>query len=153
MVSTEQAIAPLSTNEETRSLNVHRQPLVVVVDDDDELRHLLVTALKLDGFRVVDFDDATRASEYIGASSRRPDLFEVPDLVITDLLMPESSGFELIGDITHLVRCVAITAFGDDEVHQAAMRRGATWTINKPIQLSALRELVGRLTATSEEES
>jgi CheY-like chemotaxis protein len=63
------------------------RPLVLVVDDSNDMRELLHTVLVADGCRVWLAATAERALRLMG--ERRP------DLVITDLFMPGMSGFTL----------------------------------------------------------
>jgi DNA-binding response OmpR family regulator len=61
---------------------------VLVVDDDDDLRHLLVERLQADGLRARGAADGGEALALIAA--RRP------ALVLLDLLMPEVDGWEVL---------------------------------------------------------
>ncbi len=74
----------------------HLKKLVMIVDDEEPLRLLLGSLLKMNGFRVLlagTGKDAIR----ICARFRRP-----IDLMITDIQMPELSGFDLAGLIAGL---------------------------------------------------
>lgn len=61
---------------------------VVVVDDENDILHILAEVLLSDGYEPVIFWDAARAYEYI--------VLQRPALVITDLLMPGMNGQDLV---------------------------------------------------------
>ncbi len=62
-------------------------PLLLVVDDSDDMRQLLREVLASQGYEVLTAESSGRA---LTLMTRR-----VPDLVITDLMMPGMSGFSL----------------------------------------------------------
>ena len=64
---------------------------ILVVDDDAPLRNFVKLALEKQGYRVASADDGRHASEVMGR--------EKFDAVITDLLMPECDGIELITQV------------------------------------------------------
>lgn len=66
-----------------------QKPHVLVVDDDEDVRQSLADALEEVGYSVKGARDGIEALEAIRI--RRP------DLVITDLMMPSMSGWELLG--------------------------------------------------------
>jgi len=70
-----------------------------------------------------------------------------PDLVITDMVMPEAEGIETIWEIRReapTVPIVAMTAHGDSYLRQAIVL-GATASLEKPFQPDELQTLVDRL--------
>lgn len=62
-------------------------PSVILVEDQADLRQVLESALELDGMRVASFASGADA---IVAAKRL-----APDVVVTDLLLPGASGFEI----------------------------------------------------------
>lgn len=66
--------------------------LIIIVDDDKSNRKLLVTILEKEGYRVVSFLESKDAlASLIGSTAAR----EIPDLLITDVMMPVMVGTEL----------------------------------------------------------
>src|SRR5262245_22383119 len=62
--------------------------LVLIVDDDDNVRELLTFLVKKEGFRAeaaIDGEDGVQKAERL-----------VPDLIILDLMMPRYGGFEVL---------------------------------------------------------
>jgi len=65
-------------------------PLVLVVDDNQEMRDLLERALTLEGIRVRTASGVLRALEALHDGSPRP------DLIVTDLMMPQTTGWDFL---------------------------------------------------------
>ncbi len=65
-----------------------RGPLILVVDDEQDIRMLLRDQLELEGFRVL---EAGRALEAVEVARERQ-----PDLITMDLMLPDLDGFEAI---------------------------------------------------------
>jgi CheY-like chemotaxis protein len=74
-----------------RNLNVERPAsgVVLVVDDDDDLREAIKTVLRAVGHTVITASDGAEALAWL----RRPEVH--PCLVLLDLMMPGMNGFEL----------------------------------------------------------
>ncbi len=101
---------------------------LLVIDDEMGVRQSLVTYLEDSGFLVYDAPDAT-----IGLS-----LFEetLPDLVITDLSMPEIDGLSVLKRIHEILPSVPVIVISGAGVMRdvvEALRLGATDYLIKPI--------------------
>lgn len=115
---------------------------VVVVDDDPEMRRLLLDALAHDGFAA----RAEAGGEALIASLER----ETPHLVVLDKELPGPDGLDVLAYLSRrhpAVPVVLITAFGSPTVRVEALRRGATVYLEKPFRVGAfltqVRALVG----------
>ncbi len=109
---------------------------VLIVDDDIKVRHLLRSVLEAGGYRVQDTSDGKEALSRIKRNC--------PDIVLTDIFMPDVDGIELIRmmrQVTHDLSIVAMSG-GSDAYLQAASLLGAKATIQKPIQIDALMALM-----------
>jgi len=62
--------------------------LILLIDDDPQVRTVLKGFLQIGGHRVVEAENGRQAQKQL--------LAEQVDLVITDIVMPESDGFEVI---------------------------------------------------------
>lgn len=62
--------------------------LVMIVDDDRDLREMLGELLTYEGYRTVICDDGQTALEHLRESPERP------DLILLDLMMPRMNGWE-----------------------------------------------------------
>jgi DNA-binding NtrC family response regulator len=110
-----------------------RQGSVLIVEDDDAMRELLVEEMGEAGFQVQAAADGRTAVQRVRAQSI--------DLVITDLRMPEIDGFDLIRDIKALPvspHIIMITAFGSIETAIRAVKLGAYDYITKPFDVEEL---------------
>jgi PAS domain S-box-containing protein len=121
---------------------------VLVVDDDRDARELMKRILSDCG-----------ASVRIAASAR--DAFALfkeraPDLLISDLGMPEVDGFELLDWVRHLGReegshvpAIALTAFARSEDRLSALEAGFSAHISKPVEPSELIATVASVVGPS----
>jgi two-component system, NtrC family, response regulator AtoC len=104
------------------------QTHVLVVDDEESIRHMLETVLSREGYRVRSAADASSA---LAALAKEPS-----DLVITDVRMPGSvDGIGLVEKIKaagHEAAVIVMSAYGSKELALEAIRKGAYHYVNKP---------------------
>ena len=106
---------------------------VLVVDDQDTIRHFISKALEDEGHEVVTAPSGEAALGFFGA--------DPPDAVILDLKLPGMSGLEVLGKIKATERetvVIMITAYGEISSAVKAMRMGAFDYIPKPVDLDHL---------------
>ena len=113
---------------------------VLIVDDDPAIRASLAEALSDDGITVTVAESGERALA----------LFEqaVPDVVLSDVRMPELDGLGLLETLRQRapsVDIILMTAFDDMPTVVAAMRGGAVEFLVKPLNLRQLRRVVDRV--------
>ncbi|HLW88112.1 MAG TPA: HD domain-containing phosphohydrolase [Terriglobales bacterium] len=116
-------------------------PRVLVVDDNPDIMTLMRELLETQGYSVVAVADALQAE----AEIRR----EPPDLILSDVVMPGKSGYELCRDLkadpaTRLIPFVLITGLADREDKLRGIEAGADDFLNKPI---FSEELFARVTS------
>lgn len=113
--------------------------VLLVVEDDRDMRSLLCDELWGEGYQL---QEASTGEEGLAVAMRA-----APDLIVTDLTMP-SGGFDYVH---RLRRCVpgcpiiVMTAFGDAQTRDEAMKNGATAYFDKPVRLSELKATVKHL--------
>src|SRR3954469_12591856 len=110
---------------------------VLVIDDEPALREVLALRIADWGHDVRTIGDATQAESEIDRQR--------PDLVLCDLVLPGSSGMELMRRIKRSderLPVVMITAHGDIDGAVEAMKSGATDFLTKPLDYISLRALL-----------
>jgi len=125
----------------TEAQNRTRDPKevkVVVVDDDTSILALVGSVLS--GYDVVSFDRALRAIEALKGGLR-------PDLIVSDVMMPSMTGFELHEAVRELaplrsVPFVYLTSMSDRDHIRRGMAQGADDYLTKPFTPAELREAV-----------
>lgn len=126
---------------------------VLVIEDDPEVRQTLVYILEDEGYQVVVAED--------GAKGIRKFESDQPDLVITDVFMPNQEGFQTIREILALdpeAKIIAASAGfsssssrgGDkrDFYLRLAQQLGAAEIISKPFEIDDLVRRVKRCLAS-----
>ena len=111
---------------------------ILVVDDEMALREVLGMRLEEWGFNVRLAADGMQAKQLVESYE--------PDIVISDAVMPELSGMDLLrslreGDVHRPV--ILITAHGSVDMAVEAMKQGARDFITKPLDYSKLRAVLG----------
>lgn len=116
---------------------------IAVVDDDEDIRQFLQTELS-DSYHVHTYADGQKALEGIS------DL--VPDLVISDVVMPVMDGFELLKRIkgsttTSHIPVILLTTKTDHLSRVVGLDQGADAYVDKPFNLEELEARIGSLIA------
>src|SRR4051812_6797297 len=118
---------------------------VLLAEDDDDFRALLVTALRKDGHLITELEDGFELSDYLALTRPEGGLIPTPDLVLSDVRMPGHSGLDVLARARSSgLRCpvLLLTAFPDDELRERARGLGRCVVIEKPVDLDVLRSYV-----------
>jgi two-component system response regulator AtoC len=110
---------------------------ILVVDDEDDLRELIVEILTCEGFEV---DQAVSAEEAAEKLSR-----SVYDVLVTDLVLPGRTGVDLLEDaLARFPEIIGIvmTGYGTIETAVEAMKKGAYHYLVKPFKLIELPVMI-----------
>jgi signal transduction histidine kinase/ligand-binding sensor domain-containing protein/DNA-binding response OmpR family regulator len=118
-------------------------PLILVVEDNDELRHFLKKSLKKH-YKVVEAENGLVGWQKIEEL--------MPDFIIADLRMPEMDGLELTQKVksdkrTSHIPVILLTAVTDLESKLAAMKIGVDDYITKPFSSEFLQARIENLMA------
>lgn len=116
---------------------------LLVVEDDDALRELLVEELEAEAHIVVAVATAEQALELLAG--------EQPDLIISDLKLPGASGLSLLSKVRELPispMFLMITAYGTVSQAVEALKAGADDFLTKPLDMEHLLLTVARLLET-----
>jgi CheY-like chemotaxis protein len=125
-----------------------RPTRVLVAEDDEEMRRLICSSLRKDGYEVLEAKNGLEFVSFLSAfdSAAAPYVKrDAPDLIITDVRMPGLTGLEVLEGLRHLnwsVPVVLITAFGDRETHEEAERLGVVAVFDKPFDLYQFRATI-----------
>jgi two-component system response regulator PilR (NtrC family) len=109
----------------------------LVVDDERDIRELLVLTLGRMGLRVDTAADVASGRAQLAANKY--------DLCLTDMRLPDGSGLDLVAHISQRypeVPVAMITAYGNVEAAVDALKAGAFDFVTKPVDLGVLRRLV-----------
>jgi CheY-like chemotaxis protein len=130
---------------------VQTDPVILVAEDDDELRELIVQRLSKMGAHVVEVEDGLEMIDYITLTQRagrHP--IPMPSLMVTDVRMPGATGLEVVRSVRSSgfgLPVVVLTAFPDAGVLAEAQALGATWVFTKPMDLDDLAHVVQSILA------
>ena len=116
------------------------KPRILVVDDERSLREMLSIVLNREGYEVSTAEDVTSALEQI---RRGP----APDLLISDLRMPDGSGVDVLRALKEKSPSAVgllLTAFASADTAVDAMRLGAVDYLTKPFDVADLKQRVAR---------
>lgn len=113
------------------------EQLILVVDDEEMTMKLIAQAIELIGYRVNTALNGLQAMQAITE--------EKPDMVITDIHMPEMNGIELLREIRKTdqrIPVVMITGYDVGEAHDAVEKYHGNGIVTKPFRINRLKEVI-----------
>ncbi|MGB7890667.1 MAG: response regulator [Microcoleus sp.] len=132
-------------NDQTQTLPTLANLQLLVVDDDDDTREFLIALLEDEGAIV------RSAASVAGALAALESY--LPDLLLSDIGMPEADGYELIGRVREMERlrggkmpAIALTAYAREEERQQALEAGFQMHLSKPVDINKLIAAIANLT-------
>ncbi|RXK62255.1 response regulator transcription factor [Lacibacter luteus] len=118
---------------------------ILVAEDEPIMLKTIALRLRKDGYDVITVADGREAIEQIEEQN--------PDLIITDIMMPYSSGLEIVGKVKasgqRNVPVIVLSAMGQENVVVEAFNLGADDYITKPFSPNELSMRVKRLAKTA----
>ena len=120
--------------------NGQRDSSILVVDDEEAIRELLVKLLQSAGHRVRAVGSAREAHVALKESP--------VSLLITDVKLPDQDGLALLQqacDVDHRMMGLVMTGYGTVDLAVQAMKAGAAEFLMKPFENDALQLVVNRL--------
>ena len=113
---------------------------ILLIEDDELFRETLAMALAEHGYRVLQASDGEKGLKLFHA--------DPPDLVITDMVMPNKEGLETVTDLRRENPKIGIIAMSGGHAHDPALYLklagafGATRMLKKPFTLPVLFQTV-----------
>ena len=113
---------------------------ILIVDDSDELTHVIADFLGMFGFRVHTARDGIDALQCL---EREP-----MDIVVSDIHMPKMDGYTLMTEIKNRypeTPIILITGFSISEAKKIAFEKGADAFVAKPFHLKDLKGVIDKV--------
>lgn len=129
------------TTWQNATVNPEDLPLLLVADDHADIRWVLKDLFQKE-YHILEASD--------GVSALKIAVNEIPDIIISDVTMPNMDGFELVhalkqNDITSSVPIILLTAQTSDESHLKGLQYEADDYITKPFNHNILKTKVRQL--------
>lgn len=141
--------APNLKPQPNQAIKNNLEPLVFLLEDDEQQANHMALALREDGFKVEVFGDV--------ASFRSARSTQCPDVIVLDLILAEGedAGLSLLAEVKAEQNChapvVCVSVRDDFDARLAAYRAGASRYMHKPVQpealIGVLNSLSGRIVA------
>ncbi len=126
------------TEEEPVVKSPNEKPTIVVVEDDDEIRNFLTEELQKD----------YEVKAFLHGKQALPEIYRImPDIVLSDIMMPEMDGNALctqlkMNPMTNHIPVILLTAKNRDEDKLEGLETGADAYIVKPFNMDILRRTI-----------
>ncbi|MEG4397309.1 response regulator [Microcoleus sp. BROC3] len=132
-------------NDATEALPTLANLQLLVVDDDDDTREFLITLLEQEGAMV-------RSAASVAAALAVLESYW-PDVLLSDIGMPQADGYELIARVREMealrggyLPAIALTAYAREEERQQALEAGFQMHLSKPVEITQLIAGIANLT-------
>ncbi|MEG4089989.1 response regulator [Microcoleus sp. Pol12B4] len=132
-------------NDATEILPTLTNLQLLVVDDDDDTREFLIALLEDEGAIV------RSAASVAGAVAALESYW--PDLLLSDIGMPQADGYELIARVREMevlrggkMPAIALTAYAREEERKQALEAGFQMHLSKPVDITKLIAAIANLT-------
>ena len=131
----------MNPTEELRRTSDRERPLVLIVEDQQELRELYAQQLAMSGFDVIEAGNGADAIDHTSA--------RLPDVVLMDLSLPVLTGWEAAQQLkqsgeTRAIPIIALSAHALEGERDKALAAGCDDFESKPVDLA---RLLGKLAA------
>lgn len=122
------------------------QASVLVVDDEPDFCQVIKEILRIDGMLVLEAHNVNQALAALA--------LQAPDLVLTDVMMPDIDGLEFVRclrsePLWSKIPAVVVSARVLEEDREAALQAGANAFLPKPFSARELRETIRPLLAST----
>jgi DNA-binding response OmpR family regulator len=118
-----------------------RKQCVLVIDDQPKILRFIEINLKLHGFSVITTTSGEKALKLVES--------EKPDLILLDIVMPDSDGFNVLKKLRVYTQLPVIVFSASPANFNRAILLGANDCIPKPIKLKEMVNKINKFLATS----
>ena len=128
-----------------RKYIMNKSPLLLIVDDEEEVRLLLCKFAEKAGFSTIGAGNGRTALKMLTQYD--------PNVILSDIQMPEMDGMELLNELKQQeinIPVIIMTAFATIDRAVDAMKLGASDFITKPVNFDYLRQVIQRVLRQSE---
>jgi two-component system chemotaxis response regulator CheY len=126
-------------------MNQFQELKVVIVDDSDFYRGVLRKMLAEEGIKIAGEANNAESAMLVIKDQK-------PDIVITDIVMPEISGIELTNKITQnfdSISVIVVSSLSQEHIILEAIGAGASDFISKPVQKQHLIDSISKIIASN----
>ena len=124
--------------------NVPQIPIlmkILLAEDDNLIRKTIEIRLVKDGYDIISCSEGTTALENLKTN--------LPDIVITDIMLPSASGLEIVSAVRDMagktIKVIVLSAMGQEDIVEEAFKLGADDYMTKPFSLTELSIRVKKL--------
>ncbi len=114
---------------------------ILIAEDDALSMKIMEWCLKKEGYEVICTIDGIEAMEKIN--------FHQPDLILVDIMLPYFSGLEILSKVKQngiTAPVIVISAMGQQDVIDEALKLGAYGYISKPFNMNELGSYIMQIT-------
>jgi len=118
---------------------------ILIAEDEPLILQTMELKLKKEGYEIIKCIDGLEAMQKLEE--------QMPDMVITDIMLPYSSGLEIIrkvkeNEATKSIPVIVLSAMGQENIVEEAFALGADDFLKKPFSLSELSIRIKKLART-----
>ncbi|RUO97574.1 ATP-binding protein [Hyphomicrobium sp.] len=140
---------PPTTQEPASAPEAHELPLLLIVDDEPDMRRYLASMLR-ENYRIIE------ASDGVGAVEKAREY--KPDLMLLDVMLPGITGLEVCRTLkeepaTRAIKIIILTARADEDAKIIALKHGADDFLIKPFSGLEVRSRIANLIRAAQLES
>lgn len=113
---------------------------LLIVDDEEDIRLNLCDFIEMEGYDIIEAENGIEALKKLEEKT--------PQVIISDLMMPQMGGLELLAELSNReikIPIVIMTAFGTIDYAVKAMKSGAADFITKPIDYDLMLNVIQRV--------
>jgi CheY-like chemotaxis protein len=117
---------------------------VLLAEDDDEMRQLLSSTLRVEGYQITECAHGVKLAWLLETPSTGS--VQPYDIVVSDIRMPGLTALEVMEGLRsqNWPPVILITAFGDAETHETARKLGAVAVLDKPFEMGDFIDVVNK---------